>query len=1317
VDARYADVDRVAPLQGMLGYLNFGSGKPDARFQKQLSDAYAYLTQAGEQEPWKALHEVLRAKLETLKSGGGSAFRDVRQAEAVLALAFTKVLAAYRRHHADLLFHQRDQELFQPFFLARVLEAVLAQGAPWDEEERILAAVLAQLNDYVGHRPIAILESRPKGEPYDHERVRPIPLYVRGAGTAYGPYQDLIDKALGILEATDPAILAEAYLDPNLLEELAVDPRAYDHGHPVNRRPNYVFGEWDPHHLDIHGRFRRYVVRQVALDALIDRIKEAKDLDPAESLFEAGAVLAGTMLMAAGTSGSGPAAHDSSVTLATLMPRIAHYRDAFYAKLLDTVGGAHGERLRQEAALTRQPFGGARQHLNQFLARHRAAQLQQRQLALLFAHMGYPEAGQLEAARIPAASVRLLSQILGSVTTGELLADRGELTEAVRLLPRAEDTLRRGIACGAFADPWNILGFQGLFPLFNAREDSIRDSRIDELVQVMEHLFGLYSRLISEAAGAGEKALGNSLLSNLRRLATWWDRFASVEVSDVRRVYGRATLASAEHVATALARWHERGETGADLAFWREHLQGFQSPEAFALVVDALLRKEDYRAAMGLLMNWLSQAERISLEDGEYSFHNSALRWMLGIAGSRGSAGAHHAPAATAVENWPLVKRFLDYLEANAEDYWQVPTLDSLGTSTPSTAGEETESLYEAAYADVTYRDSADDNQEGSLADSHEAQPEFDLEAEGERITSRLRFLSTVARLRQIAARLAPSAKDSNAAQQKDRNQVLNAWQAGARVHQAQLLRLLDAIHEHKIPEPLGSYDSLVEYDRRRALKEQLVYTTIGSSLDAAMAVGTLEGALGAAATPASGAEPDAGSPAWEPLAIDLERALLEGDATGARRRLQAFLVVFQNEPLLFTSLADGGQPRQVLRVRIAQTVLRALVISLPRLGLLRETYHLLRTARAMEQARPLQGRGVTEFNQLFHLAYQAVVDAVVDAAASRSLGPERDQDVVDLLEALTRPFLRLWIEHSQTLQLSTLETVANDEEWEQLRKFVQRYGHDLFHAKFMTLANLRGILHRGVGPYLDYLRDNPDPLHPVRLVEDLDAGVDRAPALRWLEVILQALVENYEEYKDYNTTTPHSDYGENLHLLLDFLRLKADYERHAWRLRPLALAHEVLARRGRADLAVSWQEAFTRLTDELATQYLERLAALESKHGMRLGTVADRLQERFVQPLTLDRMCALIEPAMREASEASAPKAFSRLQKELQALTIHPTGVGLDVPQWLRRLEFEVRRVRNAQSAVAVLAEGFLSIPTKSLTFEEIQEQVQDWDQPPNGG
>ena len=61
-------------------------------------------------------------------------------------------------------------------------------------------------------------------------------------------------------------------------------------------------------------------------------------------MFEAGAVLAGTILMASGISGSGPDTHDSNTTLMTLIPRIATYRDVFYERLIDRLDGDHAER-------------------------------------------------------------------------------------------------------------------------------------------------------------------------------------------------------------------------------------------------------------------------------------------------------------------------------------------------------------------------------------------------------------------------------------------------------------------------------------------------------------------------------------------------------------------------------------------------------------------------------------------------------------------------------------------------------------------------------------------------------------------------------------------------------------------------------------------------------------------------------------------------------------------------------------------------------------------------------------------------------------
>ena len=59
----------------------------------------------------------------------------------------------------------------------------------------------------IGYRPVAVLESQ-QIEPYAHERVRPIPLYIQGVGVAHGPYEELIARALAILAETrsgDPA--------------------------------------------------------------------------------------------------------------------------------------------------------------------------------------------------------------------------------------------------------------------------------------------------------------------------------------------------------------------------------------------------------------------------------------------------------------------------------------------------------------------------------------------------------------------------------------------------------------------------------------------------------------------------------------------------------------------------------------------------------------------------------------------------------------------------------------------------------------------------------------------------------------------------------------------------------------------------------------------------------------------------------------------------------------------------------------------------------------------------------------------------------
>jgi hypothetical protein len=298
-------------------------------------------------------------------------------------------------------------------------------------------------------------------------------------------------------------------------------------------------------------------------------------------------------------------------------------------------------------------------------------------------------------------------------------------------------------------------------------------------------------------------------------------------------------------------------------------------------------------------------------------------------------------------------------------------------------------------------------------------------------------------------------------------------------------------------------------------------------------------------------------------------------------------------------------------------------------------------------------------------------------------------------------------------MRISVLETLNTPEHLQALYQFIRRYGGDLFRSKFMILANLRGILTSGVGAYLDHLAAEPDPLRPIKLVEELGQQIPRDKAVRYLEHIIQAIVENYEEYKDYNNTTTHSDYGDNLYVLLDFLHLKASYDRYAWICRPWVMAHEVLVRKGRLDAAERWQESVERETREVARRHLDELARKEQIHSTRLRTVADRLEERFVQPLAVDRLCALVEPVMEEARKGGPGPAFQQLLKGLEPYASQPIGVGLDLPHWLRRLEWEAHRVRATHTAIAGLSQNLFRLPRATLTLESLRQQVQQWDQP----
>ena len=1326
MDAYFPELTRLFDPTKPLGYLNFSDGRADARFRKLMADVFEHLLARYDPAPWETVGQWLLNAADDLERSGSAAFQDLTRAKDAVRIAFDELPKGYRDHHRDLLAHQPDAALFTAFFMARCCEAVLPELAAGTFPLKIVPNCLLTLNDFVGYRPIAILETRPQTDFYPHEKVSAIPLYFRGVGVAPGVYSEVVRAALELLTGTEADLLDEACLDPERLDTLAIDPRATDHFHPVTKRPNVLFGEWDPHKIDNRGFYRRFVIRQGTLDALVNWATRGttganRRLDP-ERLIEASAVLAGTILMGAGISGTGPTHYDSNTTLTKLVGKIARFRDKFYQKLLDGLPGAHGEKLRAESTKLKQPFGGVRQSLNQAIAGERALHLQERRLAIFFAAMGYPTVARQRAMAIPAATTRLMAEIRLRQTAAQFAVRAGELTNVPILLEEAEDLLKRGIDCGAFIDPWNILGFQGLFPTFADRGDTVRDPRAEELILNVGRQFDGYATALSAASAAQQDRLVQQLRQGMARLAEWWDPFATPTVNDLPKVYGAERAEAAEHVAQALRLWKSGGAT--DPSFWRKHREGFLTPSAYSQVIEALLDQGDYKAALALLVTWLSESEIVPLQDPSASFFRLAFAWLRGVLG---------AEELTNAERGPLVRRFFELLEANADDRWQVPELfgeyldddeefddedDGEGDEDDDDDGE----TFDSAYEGMTYQDSTDDGNDSSLADDDPAgyaEGDFSLDGDVEPATERLRFLATVAKLWQLAAKpeLFPRSDTDAAA-------LVSDWVRMARENLGRLVRLANLIFEVEIPEPLGGVDSLTEFDRRRGVKGQLLEASVQTAVETAAAVRSLAAIQARLPElPKESMGPTADIAPWEAVAIRLERHVANGDAGGVRRLLPMFIKLFGQEPLLICPPSDGGTPTQAIRAQIAQQMMESLLTRLPRLGLLRETYHLTRLARQMERNEVPEGRRVSSFDVLFRTAVTGTVEAVLSAARDWGDDAGEDGPLASALQQISESYQKLWLEHSQTLRLSSLEVVLDRDDWDDLREFITRYGSDLFTVRFVTLSNVRGVLAQGAADWLERESVQADGDARTKLLDDWEAGKFDKPKTAYLfEIVLNSLVEHYDEYRDYNTTTTQSDYGENLYILLDFLRLKAGYDRYAWRLRPLVLAHEVLCKRGYDRLAARWREFVAERTSRLAQELLTDLGKREVEHAIRLRTIRDRLEERFVMPLKIDQAAGRVARAAIAARDGLPEDnaAFAGLLAAIQPLTESPVGVGLDVPVWIRRLEEELRRVRFVESQDEdgdpkedPAPDDSAAPPQVRLDFDEFRRQIRDWDAP----
>ena len=1350
------------PAAVVLGYLNFSSGAFDPAVWRAMNALFETVESAASDQPTTTVDGpiverpdaaasvavILTERLESL-AATEPAFRDATQARAVLDLLFSRLLPAYRRFHGDLLEHQPAGGLERPFFLMAAAQAILAVDGVGDlagiDPDGIVRQAIGRLNDYVGWRPVAVLENGQLSEPYSHERVRPVPLFISGAGAAHGRYRRLVEDAVAILQQAPEPLLRQADFELAMLEELAFDPRAFDFLHPAASRPNYLFGLWDPARIDGQGFYRRMVVQQATLDGILSWAEAAvespadRDAERQTQLRrESAAVLAGVILMASGLSGHGPGASSASLSLADLLPRIAGYRDEFYRWLMTQLPADHRQVLDEETRRLRQPFGGVRRHINSLLAGRRARQVESVALAAVLARLGRADGAERMAGMVPAASARMAARITSrAVAAQQSLRQAAGTDEGIRAretaaaldqLDAATALLMRAVGCGAVVDPWNILGLGGQFPLHEPGGESLTDPRVDDLVGITESILDGYAAVWRQAALDGPPAAAARAATAVEHLGGWWDRFATTAVSGVPHLSGREVHDSGREVIAALARRRETAPLPPPPGFWRGEVALFSSPETHAQATDCLLHEGDLDGAMGLLVHWASLLEGPAIDRSGGVWMGEAMRWMTRACVDRSEAGRSR------------VRRFIELIDANTSGVADVIAAaatgrepgDSrpLGRDAEGPAGmhddfadeqaddaEGSEERVASAYESMVWRDSTDDGVDGGM---------LDMEGGGGSTLAGVAALESAAEFMMGVFRLLADAvvawctSDAAAGTKALQAEIdaVSGWRHSVRRLRRTLIRAAATVAGRDATPPPGM--SPAEFDKMRwhrdAAAEQMIEAAVQASETLWMLSARLHGAR-----PARTGKASIGR---------LFAAVLAGEAEATRDQLALVRSKLVGRMVLYVPLSRGGDPKRIVLARSRERLLTRLAACLPRLGLVAETAEIVHLAKALETRRPRGAASVSEFDRVFEAATKALVERIVETATTAEQGGTKPETVVvtqrilDGLSLLVPRLLDTWTAHARQLRLSVLERVRDEQSFAVIREFVERYGAGLFTQQLLSPPSLRGILRGGVRNFLEQLVDRaagePDDIElpdassaqrrPTRLLEDLASGaLSIKQAAARLRLVLESVAESHSEYRDWNSTTTQSDRGECLHVLLDFLRIKAEHDRIAWTLRPVNMAHRVLARRSAVEAAEAWRGRMRDETGTTADGLIERLTRLEAHWGVRLASISDRVRRPFTMPLEQDELEALVDPAVQELFTGSPAGAGGRLEACAEKFLGVAGGSGVELPGWLDRLTTAVDRA--IELADAGLTFGAASGPAVVRLPEALPWTPLPWD------
>jgi hypothetical protein len=116
----------------------------------------------------------------------------------------------------------------------------------------------------------------------------------------------------------------------------------------------------------------------------------------------------------------------------------------------------------------------------------------------------------------------------------------------------------------------------------------------------------------------------------------------------------------------------------------------------------------------------------------------------------------------------------------------------------------------------------------------------------------------------------------------------------------------------------------------------------------------------------------------------------------------------------------------------------------------------------------------------------------------------------------------------------------------------------------------------------------------------------------------------------------------------------------------------------------------------------------------MRLPGISDRLAERFVKPLLLDRILALVKPALREARAGAESPSFARLKIECNEYLATTLGSALEPQSWLQTLEEEVQHVES-DGPVSADSAPRVELPAARapISLDDLRRQLEVWEKP----